>query len=395
MEEMDFRMPPQGIVFLLKDIFNVDCRFCSIDSPEQIYPAPEQLFTNAQFLSVQETVRLTQELQLNEMAVIFDRLFTAWLLFKNNEMVFLVGPFQAFSVNSVTISHALADLFPGKSRLAEFRNYQGHLPVIEDHWLKSLVHVFARAVSGQNDPVLKWVKSHKEDVHNIPEDTQYNEYAQNAYETEASYMEAVYFGNTKEAITALHKIHNRFRKSASNPDMLIPSIYGNAVNCTLARIAAYQAGVSPVILDRIFQEFMSLAVTSKKADEQFKQAFRMTANVCEQVQITRTAGMNTLGKRAVSYMLEHYQEALTLEKLADVLCVNKNHLSTVFTKETGKTFTQYLNDIRLEQAAMEIRLIDAPISEIAASVGIPDQNYFARIFRAKYHMSPSTWRKGT
>ena len=390
---MDYRMPPQGIALLLADIFHVDCQFSDIHTPEKVYPAPQKLFAKKQFLTSRQLIQLASGLLPYEMAAIFDRLFVTWLLFQNSEYIFLVGPFLAFSPNQVAVSHALTELFPGESRMAEFHNYQGLLPVIEDNWMKSLVHVFARAVSGQNDPELKWIELFKEDIHNIPSDTSYNDYAQSAYETESAYLEAVYFGNTKGAITALQQIHNRFRKSASNPGMLIPSIYGNAVNCTLARIAAYQAGVSPVILDRIFQEYMSLSVTSKKVDDQFKQAFRMTANVCEQVQIARTAGMGNLIKRAVSYLLEHFSEPLTLEKLADVAGVNKNYLSTLFTKETGKPFTHYLNDIRLEQAAVKIRLSGISISDIASSVGIPDQNYFSRLFRAKYHMSPSAWRK--
>ncbi|MBQ9031432.1 MAG: helix-turn-helix transcriptional regulator [Parasporobacterium sp.] len=61
-------------------------------------------------------------------------------------------------------------------------------------------------------------------------------------------------------------------------------------------------------------------------------------------------------------------------------------------KRSRETFTQYLNDIRLEQASMKLRLGDLSIGEIAASVGIQDQNYFARLFHKKYHMTPAQWK---
>lgn len=59
---------------------------------------------------------------------------------------------------------------------------------------------------------------------------------------------------------------------------------------------------------------------------------------------------------------------------------------------TGSPFTQLRESLRLERAQRLLATTDRPIAVIAAAVGLPDANYFARCFRRRVGCTPGVWR---
>jgi len=68
-------------------------------------------------------------------------------------------------------------------------------------------------------------------------------------------------------------------------------------------------------------------------------------------------------------------------------------LRRLFKKHTGKTPSEFLLELRMAVAAKKIVETDERISDIAYRVGIQDPNYFTRIFKKNFGVTPYTYRE--
>jgi YesN/AraC family two-component response regulator len=64
----------------------------------------------------------------------------------------------------------------------------------------------------------------------------------------------------------------------------------------------------------------------------------------------------------------------------------------MFKKETGKKYTDYLNEVRIEASKNLLLRDDLPLVQVAFSVGFNDQSYFSKIFKKIEGVSPNKWR---
>ena len=100
-------------------------------------------------------------------------------------------------------------------------------------------------------------------------------------------------------------------------------------------------------------------------------------------------------KKAIAYVKEHYADQdLSIETICGYLSVSAAYFSTVFKKETGKTFINYLTDYRMEVAENLLLTENEKTYIIAQKVGYSDPNYFSYAFKKQFGMSPSKYKAG-
>lgn len=98
-------------------------------------------------------------------------------------------------------------------------------------------------------------------------------------------------------------------------------------------------------------------------------------------------------ERALLEIHQNYSRDLSLRKMANVLEMNYTYFSELFSKVTGRSFTQYLNEVRLSAAKRLLANTNLSISDIAYQVGYNSEQYFSRQFKKLYEISPSRYRK--
>jgi YesN/AraC family two-component response regulator len=99
----------------------------------------------------------------------------------------------------------------------------------------------------------------------------------------------------------------------------------------------------------------------------------------------------------MQYMRTNYQQRLGLEDVADHFYMNKTYLSELFKRETGKSFVQFKNEIRVERAKVLLRSSDDLISSVSEQCGFEDAGYFSAVFKLMTQKTPQQYRneKGT
>lgn len=73
--------------------------------------------------------------------------------------------------------------------------------------------------------------------------------------------------------------------------------------------------------------------------------------------------------------------------------MNKYYMAHSFSKHTGQSPIQYLNNRRMEAACTLLKDTDYSISSISSTVGFSSQSYFTQAFRKKYGMTPIRYRQ--
>ena len=97
--------------------------------------------------------------------------------------------------------------------------------------------------------------------------------------------------------------------------------------------------------------------------------------------------------RIISYISLHFKEPLSFDLLAKKLHFNKYYISRVFAEKLNCSFYEYINRLRLDFAARQLKDTALRITDIWQEAGFESQKTFNRNFLACYHMTPSQYRK--
>lgn len=93
-----------------------------------------------------------------------------------------------------------------------------------------------------------------------------------------------------------------------------------------------------------------------------------------------------------TYIRQNYRENIKLEQLSEKLHISNSHFCRLFKQISGKSLSDYINELRIEEAMVLLTESDLNITEIALSTGFSDSNYFSRVFKKYKKVSPSEIR---
>lgn len=93
------------------------------------------------------------------------------------------------------------------------------------------------------------------------------------------------------------------------------------------------------------------------------------------------------------YMEDHYDETITLKKMAEFIYISPPYLSFMFKEIVGVNFNEFLINVRIENAKILLEDSDYKVYEVCAMVGYNDKKYFSDLFKKHTGYLPKDWAK--
>lgn len=96
-------------------------------------------------------------------------------------------------------------------------------------------------------------------------------------------------------------------------------------------------------------------------------------------------------KTVYDYVHENYDRKISLKEISNLVSMSEVSFNRFIKKRTGKTFVDYVNDVRIGYATMKLIERDYSISEIAFSCGFNNIANFNRVFKKLKKRTPSQY----
>lgn len=211
------------------------------------------------------------------------------------------------------------------------------------------------------------------------------------YADENALMDAVAHGQSLKARTILSNIplFALEKRTEAVRNLKNHTIIMN----TLLRKAAEYGGVHPLYIDQLSSTFAHRIEEFSRSDNLLDLWNEMVQKYCILVN-SHTMKKYSLPIQKIITRIDFDLSAdLSLKANAQYLNMSPSYLSALFKEETGQTLTDYVNKKRMEHAAYLLTYTQSPISSIAQSCGILDDNYFTKLFKRYMLKTPSKYRQ--
>lgn len=177
--------------------------------------------------------------------------------------------------------------------------------------------------------------------------------------------------------STMERIYEKYRQRGGLP--IFSTQYGNQYLDLLNQMYALAENASYIVNMELSQLLMSLLTLVMK-ETLHKQDSRNHATSKVDLQSVK------------SYIDSHYMEPINLDHLAETFYIDKFYLTKIFKSQFDTTINNHLIQVRITKAKELLRFSQMSIEEIGQKVGIPEPNYFARVFKKVEGISPSVYR---
>jgi len=355
----------------------------------------------------EEVRRMAGEVQDNVIYQLTDEYLCSYVYFRlpeaERDKGLLIGPFLTFEPERQQLLENCERLGIPARLFSQIEGYYTSIPVLRDRSaLYAAINAFGEILWG-SDSAYRIVDINREltggrgFLSDSRSDEQKNVLnrmkmmeARYAYENEL--MEIISKGLSHRAelmIGGVSKVTVEQRLSDSVRNMKNYCIICN----TLMRKAAEKGGVHPLYLDEVSSDFARRIEAMTATGQGQALMGEMIHSYCRMVRKHSMREMSPMVQKAVACIETDYAGDLSLAGIAALQNVNASYLSVQFRKETGKTLTEYIRDVRMDAAAYLLRNTRLQIQTVAQHCGISDVNYFSKVFKKHFGMVPRQFRE--
>ena len=333
---------------------------------------------------------------------LIDQLGICLSFFTFDNRIYIIGPYVKEKYSELKTETVLAKNDESSSKSLAFKLYYTAFPIVYTEQVTSVVNKCIISFSPtESEYSYRRLSGFIQDVSEEDDKTELSEknYSEiyRRYDQEKQFLSMIRNGDTKNILSAFEKLSGPEALSDFSKETLnyYASGYGLAILKALSRKAAEESGLSVITIDEITQKYTQLSSATNNAELQTRYQIDMI------VELTKAVHNHKLSldkysppiQRVMEYINLHLGDHISNDDLAANASMSISHLSKVFKKETGGTMTEYIALMRCKKAAGLLKKTDLPVQEISSYVGYSDNNYFVKVFKKIYDLTPSEYRK--
>ncbi len=317
--------------------------------------------------------------------------------------VLIIGPYLSSNVEQTELLKLCENLNISPKTLPVLEKYYSLLPIItDDSALQTLLHTFSEKIWGSAEHFsLEIITPHiptdytpVATARSLPEneDISFSMQAlEMRYTTENNFLNAVSKGKVHHAEMFINNVSSAHMEQRT-PDTLRNLKNYTIVMNTLLRKAAEAGSVHPYHIDRMSSDYARKIELCTTMEACMKLQKEMVRKYCLLVKNHSMKSYSLLVQKAITRIDSDLTADLSLNAMAQLLNVNPSYLSSQFKKETGSTLTDYVNRKKVDHAILLLNSTPLQIQTIALHCGVPDVNYFTKLFKKYVGKTPKEYR---
>ncbi len=325
-----------------------------------------------------------------------------FLRFPDDPCILLIGPYLSVQLTHQQLLKEAERYQLPPALFQQMKTYYASIPYLNDEaFFLAIINTFAESLWGGSDAYSMVVLTQdlnnpspisRQDESVSPEQTLRDmQTMERRYAYENEMLQAVSQGLSHKAQLMLsHLSQLSMEQRVADPVRNLKN-YCIIMN-SLLRKAAERGGVHPLYLDKTSSEFAHRIETLSTLPALQKLMEEMMRSYCLLVKKHAFARYSAPVCKTLICIDADLSGDLTLHTLCSMQNLSSGYLSTLFKKEVGQTLTDYVNTKRIEQAVNMLRTGTLQVQTIAQYCGIPDVNYFSKVFKRYIGMSPKEFR---
>lgn len=313
----------------------------------------------------------------------------------------LVGPYLETEPTHQQLLEQAERIGIPPQNIRRLETYYSGIPLLqEDHAALVMLNVFCETVWGNDTFSVVEIDHRRSEPLSIPtrggaESTLHNmQILETRYAYENELIQAVTQGLTHKAELLFGGFPERAIEARLPDRVRNLKNYGVIMN-TLLRKAAEAGGVHPIYLDETSNDFARRIEQAPTAQSLRELMGTMARSYCRLVKRHAIKHYSPLIQRVIVCIDTDLAGDLSLNTLATMQNINPSYLSALFRRETGQTLTEHVNEKRIRLAVQLLRSTRLQVQTIAQHCGIPDVNYFSKLFKKHTGKTPRAYRQTT
>jgi len=114
--------------------------------------------------------------------------------------------------------------------------------------------------------------------------------------------------------------------------------------------------------------------------------------IIRDIRLYKSQEISEVIEKALQFINENYSRELTLDEVARAVNISYHYFSKLFKEETQQNFSDYITEVRMRHAKELLKNATLRIKDVAYQVGYQDPNYFTKIFKKVFGLTPSEYR---